>query len=102
MDKPPLGNTTKKLVQREPGRPMIELTNNYSFFNTLWYVTSTLLKGGCDFGPRAISTRLLGGVWWVFTLIITSYTCATLKHGFSKQVQPQSYPVPPLRLPATA
>ncbi|KHJ88798.1 hypothetical protein OESDEN_11399 [Oesophagostomum dentatum] len=39
----------------------VELSNNYSFWNTLWYVTSTMLKGGCDFGPRAVSTRLLGG-----------------------------------------
>ncbi|KAK6035663.1 hypothetical protein COOONC_26832, partial [Cooperia oncophora] len=38
----------------------VELSNNYSFWNTLWYVTSTMLKGGCDFGPRAVSTRLLG------------------------------------------
>jgi hypothetical protein len=29
-----------------------------------------MLKGGCDFGPRAVSTRLLGGSWWVFTLVI--------------------------------
>ncbi|KAL3075711.1 hypothetical protein niasHS_012541 [Heterodera schachtii] len=35
----------------------IQLSNNYSFWNTLWYVMSTMLKGGCDFGPRAVSTR---------------------------------------------
>ncbi|KAF8367108.1 glr-5 [Pristionchus pacificus] len=43
-----------------PADAPVELSNNYSFFNTLWYVTSTMLKGGCDFGPRAVSTRLLG------------------------------------------
>jgi hypothetical protein len=37
-----------------------------------------MLKGGCDFGPRAVSTRLLGGVWWVFTLVITSAYTANL------------------------
>jgi len=49
---------------------MVQLSNNYSFWNTLWYVMSTMLKGGCDFGPRAVSTRFLGGTWWVFTLVI--------------------------------
>lgn len=39
----------------------IVMSNNYSFWNTVWYVLSTMLKGGCDFGPRAVSTRLLGG-----------------------------------------
>ncbi|KAK6013317.1 Ligand-gated ion channel, partial [Ostertagia ostertagi] len=42
------------------------------------YVTSTMLKGGCDFGPRAVSTRLLGGTWWVFTLVIISAYTANL------------------------
>ncbi|VDM52505.1 unnamed protein product [Angiostrongylus costaricensis] len=55
----------------------VELSNNYSFWNTL-YVTSTMLKGGCDFGPRAVSTRLLGGTWWVFTLVIISAYTANL------------------------
>uniref|UniRef100_A0A914I7R9 Ionotropic glutamate receptor C-terminal domain-containing protein n=1 Tax=Globodera rostochiensis TaxID=31243 RepID=A0A914I7R9_GLORO len=39
---------------------------------------STMLKGGCDFGPRAVSTRLLGGSWWVFTLVIVSAYTANL------------------------
>uniref|UniRef100_A0A915DTN7 Ionotropic glutamate receptor C-terminal domain-containing protein n=1 Tax=Ditylenchus dipsaci TaxID=166011 RepID=A0A915DTN7_9BILA len=57
---------------------MVQLSNNYSFLNTLWYVMSTMLKGGCDFGPRAVSTRLLGGTWWVFTLVIVSAYTANL------------------------
>ncbi|GMR50924.1 hypothetical protein PMAYCL1PPCAC_21119, partial [Pristionchus mayeri] len=61
-----------------PADAPVELSNNYSFFNTLWYVTSTMLKGGCDFGPRAVSTRLLGGTWWVFTLVIISAYTANL------------------------
>lgn len=56
----------------------IELSNNYSFWNTLWYVLSTMLKGGCDFGPRAVSTRLLGASWWMFTLVIVSAYTANL------------------------
>uniref|UniRef100_A0A1I7XI83 PBPe domain-containing protein n=1 Tax=Heterorhabditis bacteriophora TaxID=37862 RepID=A0A1I7XI83_HETBA len=80
-----------------PPNVPVELSNNYSFWNTLWYVTSTMLKGGCDFGPRAVSTRLLGGTynnstksllpatnflilgtWWVFTLVIISAYTANL------------------------
>ncbi|KAF7635064.1 hypothetical protein Mgra_00005505 [Meloidogyne graminicola] len=56
----------------------VELSNNYSFWNTLWYVLSTMLKGGCDFGPRAVSTRLLGAFWWMFTLVIVSAYTANL------------------------
>ncbi|KAK0424092.1 hypothetical protein QR680_008499 [Steinernema hermaphroditum] len=65
-------------AQFSPQDSPVELSNNYSFWNTLWYVTSTMLKGGCDFGPRAVSTRLLGGTWWVFTLVITSAYTANL------------------------
>lgn len=39
---------------------------------------STMLKGGCDFGPRAVSTRLLGGTWWMFTLVIVAAYTANL------------------------
>uniref|UniRef100_A0A914C856 Uncharacterized protein n=1 Tax=Acrobeloides nanus TaxID=290746 RepID=A0A914C856_9BILA len=53
---------------------LVQLSNNYSFWNTL----CTMLKGGCDFGPRAVSTRLLGGTWWVFTLVIVSAYTANL------------------------
>ncbi|CAI2353310.1 unnamed protein product [Caenorhabditis sp. 36 PRJEB53466] len=56
----------------------IVMSNNYSFWNTVWYVLSTMLKGGCDFGPRAVSTRLLGGTWWVFYLVIISAYTANL------------------------
>ncbi|KAI6219195.1 hypothetical protein M3Y99_01669700 [Aphelenchoides fujianensis] len=56
----------------------VQLSNNYSFWNTLWYVCSTMLKGGCDFGPRAMSTRMLGGAWWLFTLVVVSAYTANL------------------------
>uniref|UniRef100_A0A0N4ZET6 PBPe domain-containing protein n=1 Tax=Parastrongyloides trichosuri TaxID=131310 RepID=A0A0N4ZET6_PARTI len=56
----------------------VVLANNYSFWNTLWYVMSTMLKGGCDFGPRSFSTRLLGATWWMFTLVIVSAYTANL------------------------
>ncbi|KHN75082.1 Glutamate receptor ionotropic, kainate 2 [Toxocara canis] len=65
-------------AQFSPANSPVQLANNYSFWNTLWYVMSTMLKGGCDFGPRAVSTRLLGGTWWVFTLVIVAAYTANL------------------------
>ena len=62
----------------DPEDVPIQLSNNYSFYNTVWYVLSTMLKGGCDFGPRAVSTRLLGGTWWFFTLVLVSAYTANL------------------------
>ncbi|UYV75518.1 GRIK1 [Cordylochernes scorpioides] len=36
---------------------------------------STLSFQGCDLNPRAASTRIIGALWWFFTLImISSYT----------------------------
>lgn len=38
-------------------------------------VTVIHLSSGCEIAPRAISTRLVAGMWWFFTLImISSYT----------------------------
>lgn len=37
-----------------------------------------MLKSGSDFGPRSVSTRFLGGTWWVFTLVIVSAYTANL------------------------
>uniref|UniRef100_A0A914CSS2 Uncharacterized protein n=1 Tax=Acrobeloides nanus TaxID=290746 RepID=A0A914CSS2_9BILA len=36
------------------------------------------LNFSCCTGPRAVSTRLLGGTWWVFTLVIVSAYTANL------------------------
>jgi hypothetical protein len=34
-----------------------------------------LTLAGCEIAPRALSTRLVAGMWWFFTLImISSYT----------------------------
>ena len=35
-------------------------------------------KTGSDINPKALSTRLVGGVWWFFTLIIISSYTANL------------------------
>jgi len=36
---------------------------------------NVLCNGGSEVAPRALSTRLISGIWWFFTLIlIASYT----------------------------
>ena len=44
-------------------------------FNSSWYITCILFMTGCDFGPKAISTRFLSGIFWIFCLVIgATYT----------------------------
>lgn len=54
------------------------LVNNYTLANSAWYVMTTFLKGCAHFSPKSISTRLLGGFWWVFCLVIISAYTANL------------------------
>ncbi|CAF3034688.1 unnamed protein product [Rotaria socialis] len=51
------------------------LENRFTVSNTLWFSIGTLMQQGSDVSPSAISTRLVSGIWWFFTLIlISSYT----------------------------
>ncbi|XP_023349086.1 glutamate receptor ionotropic, kainate 2 isoform X2 [Eurytemora carolleeae] len=52
-----------------------ELSNNFNISNALWFGIGSFLCQGCDILPKAISTRMVAGMWWFFTLImISSYT----------------------------
>ncbi|XP_050390802.1 glutamate receptor ionotropic, kainate 2 [Patella vulgata] len=49
--------------------------NQFTILNSLWFTIGSLMQQGCEIAPRAISTRLIAGIWWFFTLImISSYT----------------------------
>ncbi|XP_032457765.1 glutamate receptor ionotropic, kainate 2 isoform X2 [Nasonia vitripennis] len=51
------------------------LENDYTLLNSLWFTIGSLMQQGSDIAPRAISTRMVAGMWWFFTLImISSYT----------------------------
>ncbi|XP_024083533.1 glutamate receptor 1 [Cimex lectularius] len=51
------------------------LANDFSIMNSLWFSLGAFMQQGCDISPRSISGRIVGSVWWFFTLIlISSYT----------------------------
>jgi len=51
------------------------VTNNFTIFNSLWFSLGAFMQQGCDIEPRSMSGRIVGSVWWFFTLIvISSYT----------------------------
>ncbi|XP_067949729.1 glutamate receptor 2-like [Watersipora subatra] len=54
------------------------MKNEFSVWNSLWFVFSTLMQQGCEVAPRAISSRIVASVWYLFTLIIISSYTANL------------------------
>lgn len=52
-----------------------ELENKFSLMNSMWFTIGSLMQQGFDLAPKAISTRLVAGIWWFFTMImVSSYT----------------------------
>ncbi|XP_058482857.1 glutamate receptor 1b isoform X3 [Solea solea] len=62
--------------QKEKEAP--EHTNDFGIFNSLWFSLGAFMQQGCDISPRSLSGRIVGGVWWFFTLIIISSYTANL------------------------
>ncbi|XP_074042751.1 glutamate receptor ionotropic, kainate 2 isoform X4 [Leptinotarsa decemlineata] len=54
------------------------MENQFSLSNSFWFTVGTLMQQGSDLNPKAASTRIVGGVWWFFTLIIISSYTANL------------------------
>ncbi|XP_045580950.1 glutamate receptor 1-like, partial [Salmo salar] len=68
---------------QSPGQPgqnqqNQEQTNEFGIFNSLWFSLGAFMQQGCDISPRSLSGRIVGGVWWFFTLIIISSYTANL------------------------
>ncbi|XP_077984459.1 glutamate receptor 4-like isoform X2 [Glandiceps talaboti] len=55
-----------------------EMANDFGIFNSLWFSLGAFMQQGCDISPRSLSGRIVGGVWWFFTLIIISSYTANL------------------------
>ncbi|XP_073342950.1 glutamate receptor 1a isoform X5 [Pagrus major] len=63
----------------EGGEPQTPTqTNEFGIFNSLWFSLGAFMQQGCDISPRSLSGRIVGGVWWFFTLIIISSYTANL------------------------
>ncbi|CAB4057537.1 GRIN [Lepeophtheirus salmonis] len=54
------------------------MENQFSISNSFWFITGTFLRQGSGLNPKAASTRIVGGIWWFFTLIIISSYTANL------------------------
>uniref|UniRef100_A0A1I8I3N7 Glutamate receptor n=1 Tax=Macrostomum lignano TaxID=282301 RepID=A0A1I8I3N7_9PLAT len=54
------------------------LVNSFSLSNSFWFTVGTLMQQGSNINPRAVSTRIVAGIWWFFTLIIISSYTANL------------------------
>ncbi|EZA54440.1 Glutamate receptor, ionotropic kainate, partial [Ooceraea biroi] len=53
------------------------LENEFTLLHSLslWFTIGSLMQQGSDIAPKAVSTRMVAGMWWFFTLImISSYT----------------------------
>ncbi|CAI6362581.1 unnamed protein product [Macrosiphum euphorbiae] len=52
--------------------------NRFTLSNSFWFTIGSLMQQGSDISPKAISTKIIGCVWWSFTLIIVSSYTANL------------------------
>ncbi|CAH8489008.1 unnamed protein product [Heterobilharzia americana] len=61
---------------RHPCYPTIQ--NQFTLRNSFWFTAGSLVQQSSDIIPRATSTRIIGGIWWFFILIMTSSYTANL------------------------
>ncbi|XP_022241845.1 glutamate receptor 1-like, partial [Limulus polyphemus] len=54
------------------------VSNDFSLMNSLWFSLGAFMQQGCDVCPRSVAGRIVGSVWWFFTLIIISSYTANL------------------------
>ncbi|NWT28403.1 GRIK3 protein, partial [Cardinalis cardinalis] len=54
------------------------MENNFTLLNSFWFGMGALMQQGSELMPKALSARIIGGIWWFFTLIIISSYTANL------------------------
>nr|XP_023648270.1 glutamate receptor 4 isoform X2 [Paramormyrops kingsleyae] len=69
---------TEEPEEDSDGQPGEQPPNEFGIFNSLWFSLGAFMQQGCDISPRSLSGRIVGGVWWFFTLIIISSYTANL------------------------
>ncbi|XP_044270328.1 glutamate receptor ionotropic, kainate 2-like isoform X2 [Tribolium madens] len=70
--------TPYEWVYPQPRKRTTYLVNQLNMSNSFWFATGTLLRQPSGVNPQATSTRIVGGIWWFFTLIIISSYTANL------------------------
>ncbi|XP_013421039.1 glutamate receptor 4 [Lingula anatina] len=59
----------------DDGKKKTCVRNDFGIYNSLWFALAAFMQQGCEICPRSVSGRIVGSVWWFFTLIvISSYT----------------------------
>ncbi|XP_031355703.1 glutamate receptor ionotropic, kainate 1-like [Photinus pyralis] len=52
--------------------------NDFNILNSFWFTIGSLMQQESNLNLKATSTRIVGGIWWFFTLIIISSYTANL------------------------
>ncbi|KAK3891725.1 hypothetical protein Pcinc_004391 [Petrolisthes cinctipes] len=72
------------------GERSVSLGNQYTLCNSLWFTTGGLVQRATHHMPRACSTRIMAGIWWLFTLLmVSSYTANLVSFLTLDHMQPQ-------------
>ena len=51
------------------------MSQNLYINHSLWWAWAAVMWMGCEVAPKALSTRFIAGMWYLFTLImVSSYT----------------------------
>uniref|UniRef100_H3B951 Glutamate receptor n=1 Tax=Latimeria chalumnae TaxID=7897 RepID=H3B951_LATCH len=58
-----------RLSPIEWSNPQTE-NNQFSFLNSLWFGVGALTLQGAQPHPKALSTRIIGAIWWLFTITL--------------------------------
>ncbi|XP_050742879.1 glutamate receptor ionotropic, kainate 2 isoform X3 [Drosophila biarmipes] len=74
----PLSNDTDEDVPDDNTVDLVRIQNNFTLTNSFWFAIGALMQQGSDLYPRATSTRIVGGCWFFFCLIIISSYTANL------------------------
>jgi len=69
---------TGATIKYTAGSAVGVVRNQFTVSNSFWYPVGTLMQQGSDLNPRTVSTRIVGGSWWFFSLIIISSYTANL------------------------
>ncbi|XP_043657344.1 glutamate receptor ionotropic, kainate 2 isoform X2 [Drosophila teissieri] len=74
----PLPNDVNEESSDDNTVDLVRIQNNFTLKNSFWFAIGALMQQGSNLYPRATSTRIVGGCWFFFCLIIISSYTANL------------------------